>query len=150
MKSTSDRVLTAIFCDDIRKEVGNKLTFVGCYDSELRVRESPAAIPKLCVFVTLLTPVARRVKWITFRVVQGESKEIARMEIGEDQLQANSPPSEPTATRQAISTALAFSPFLIEGETSICVFAETEEGEITGPRLRIKVGPLGPDDVSLF
>lgn len=150
MKSTTDRVLTAIFCDDIRKEIANKLTFVGCYDSELLVQNAPAALPKLCVFATIHTPISRKIKWVTFRVVQGESKELVRMEISEEQLQTESPPVEPTATRQSISTALIFSPFLIDGDTSLCVFAETEEGETVGPRLRIKVGKVGPDGVSPF
>ena len=40
----------AIFCDDIRMEVGNKLTFVGCYFGVMFLNSDfPATIPRLCV-----------------------------------------------------------------------------------------------------
>jgi hypothetical protein len=39
-----------IFCDDIRMEVGNKLTFVGSYLGDMLVTQSfPVIIPKLCL-----------------------------------------------------------------------------------------------------
>jgi hypothetical protein len=40
----------AIFCDDIRMEVGNKLTFAGCYFGVMFLNSDfPATIPRLCV-----------------------------------------------------------------------------------------------------
>ena len=45
------------FCDDIRHEVQNKLTLVGCYGPELLVGANPpVAIPKLGVFVQARFP----------------------------------------------------------------------------------------------
>jgi hypothetical protein len=42
----------ATFCDDIRMEVGNKLTFVGCYSGFMFLNsEFPATIPRFCVAV---------------------------------------------------------------------------------------------------
>jgi hypothetical protein len=42
----------AIFCDDIRVEVGNKLTFVGCYFGFMFINSNfPAIIPRFCVAV---------------------------------------------------------------------------------------------------
>jgi len=42
-----------IFCDDIRQEIGNKVTLVGCYGDELYVPDFPAHIHKLCVHFIL-------------------------------------------------------------------------------------------------
>jgi len=46
-------IATALFCDDIRFEVGNKLTYVGCYDVEIVLPELPFVLPRFCVSVEL-------------------------------------------------------------------------------------------------
>ncbi len=141
MKSTTDRILTAIFCDDVRQEMGNKMSFMGCYQSELNVPTAPIGLAKLCVYATVLTPIARPFKSLTLRVVLDGQTELARMEIPVDALSSYSEVHDETATRSSISTALMFSPFFIEKATSLRLMADTEEGEIVGPRLLIKVAP---------
>lgn len=47
----------SIFCDDIRFEQGNKLTFVGCYGTEMLISGPlPALLPRLGIFVQLRLP----------------------------------------------------------------------------------------------
>jgi hypothetical protein len=41
----------AIICDDIRQEIGNKLTFVGVYQDQIIVPAFPYTFPKLCFFI---------------------------------------------------------------------------------------------------
>ena len=41
----------SIICDDIRQEIGNKLTLVGTYNGLIIVPKLPYTIPKLCIFV---------------------------------------------------------------------------------------------------
>jgi hypothetical protein len=41
----------SIICDDIRQEIGNKLTFVGTYQDLIIVSKLPYSFPKLCFFV---------------------------------------------------------------------------------------------------
>ena len=41
----------SIICDDIRQEIGNKLTFVGTYQDLIIVPKLPYTFPKLCFFV---------------------------------------------------------------------------------------------------
>lgn len=45
-----------IFCDDIRTEVGEKLSFIGVYNGVLLLPEFPFTLPKLCAHVNLVTP----------------------------------------------------------------------------------------------
>lgn len=139
MKKNDERILTAIFCDDIRQEMGNKLSFMGCYQGDLFVAATPVALPKLCVFVSATTPQTKPFKALTLRIVQGDDIELARLEIPPEELQQPAQIVDPTATRKNISTAIVFSPFFIEKPTSIRLTATTEEGEIVGPRLLIKV-----------
>jgi len=42
-----------ILCDDVRNEVGNKLSFMGVYGPELWVGKVPALMPHLCFVVML-------------------------------------------------------------------------------------------------
>ncbi len=69
----ADRFVHAIFCDDIRQELGNKVSFMGCYQSELFVPFAPLALPKLCVYVTISTPAERPFKALSIRVDQGSN-----------------------------------------------------------------------------
>lgn len=139
MKKNANRNLTAIFCDDIRHEIGNKMSFMGCYQGELNVANVPVALPKLCVFVSATTPQNKPFKVLTLRIVQDKDIELARLKILPEQLQQAARVVDPTATRKNLSTAIVFSPFLIEKPASIRLLAITEEGEIVGPRLLIKV-----------
>ena len=41
----------SIICDDIRQEIGNKLTFVGVYQDIIIVPKIPFIFPKLCFFI---------------------------------------------------------------------------------------------------
>jgi hypothetical protein len=45
-----------IFCDDIRTEVGDKLSFIGVYNGVLLLPEFPFTLAKLCAHVNLVTP----------------------------------------------------------------------------------------------
>ncbi|MDP2811517.1 MAG: hypothetical protein Q8O34_15350 [Rhodocyclaceae bacterium] len=139
MKKNTDRFLTATFCDDIRHEMGNKLSLMGCYQGELIVPAAPVVLPKLCVYASAWTPKERPFKSLTLRVVQDDEIELARLEIPTQPLDEVAQIQDATATRKTVSTAIAFSPFFIEKPMSIRLMAITEEGEIIGPRLLIKV-----------
>lgn len=141
MKRNAERFMTGIFCDDIRHEMGNKLSFMGCYQSELLVPAMPAVLPKLCVYVSAWTPKDKPFKVLTLRVVQDDDKELARIDIPPDGLAESAQIQDETATRKTVSTAIAFSPFVIEKLTTLRLMATTEEGEIIGPRLMIKILP---------
>ncbi len=145
MKRTTDRILTAVFCDDIRHEIGNKLSFMGVYQSELIVPVVPIALPRLCIFATALTPIARPFKSLTIRVVTDEGTELAHLKVPPETFADLPDIQDNSATRKQVSTALSFSPFLVEKETIVRLMADTEEGEIVGPRLLIKIGSIGLD-----
>ncbi len=139
MKKHAERNLTAIFCDDIRQEMGNKMSFMGCYQRDLFVANAPAILPKLCVFASASTPQGDPFKALTLRIMQDDSVELAKLEISPEELKKAAQIVDPTATRKVISTAIVFSPFFIEKPSSIRLTATTEDGEIVGPRLLIKV-----------
>jgi len=142
MRKNDDRFITAIFCDDIRQEIGSKLSYMGCYQDEIIVQMMPVVLPKLCVSVSVSTPKERPFKSLAIRVVQDDDVELARMDIpkeGTKSITGSSQISDKTSTRISFNTAIVFSPFVIEKPTMLRLVATTEEGEITGPRVLIKV-----------
>jgi hypothetical protein len=53
---TGKRTVIAQFCDDVRQEIGNKFSLMGCYGTDLYVPAFPFTLPKLCAFVHVRTP----------------------------------------------------------------------------------------------
>lgn len=139
MKKNVDRFISAIYCDDIRHEMGNKLSLMGCYQSELIVASAPVALTKLCVYATATTSIERPFKSLKFRILQDDKVEMARLEVPIDGLEMAAQFEDSTATRKTVGTALIFAPLVIERPMSIRVYADTEEGEIVGPRLLVKI-----------
>ncbi|TPW22566.1 hypothetical protein FH712_16630 [Marinobacter nauticus] len=50
----SDRTFYSIICDDIRHEVGDKISLMGCYSGVMFVNEFPAALPKLGAYTRIV------------------------------------------------------------------------------------------------
>ncbi len=50
-------LIDTIFCDDIRSEMGGKLSYMGVYGGGLFVSEIPATLPKLCLAIRLFVPI---------------------------------------------------------------------------------------------
>jgi hypothetical protein len=60
-----------IFCDDIREEVGGKITYVGTYQKDLILNVAfPAVLPQLCFGITYASPreLAREMAGMEIRV----------------------------------------------------------------------------------
>ena len=139
-KQNTDRFVHAIFCDDIRQEVGNKVSLMGCYQGELFVPFVPLTLAKVCVHVTIFTTVERPLKSLTVRLNQGLNQ-LAVMDFSGDELARAIPPAPKDSTRLAISVGMILAPFTITEPGELRVMVITEEGEMLGPRLRIKVTP---------
>jgi len=140
MNKNEGRYVTAIFCDDIRYEMGGKISYMGCYQSEIIVHTAPILLAKLCVFASVYTPKDRLFKSLIFRVLQDDDVELARVEVPTENLKRTAnQTNDKSITRQFLSTSIVFSPFAIEKPTMLRIMAITEEGEITGPRILIKV-----------
>lgn len=140
MKKNADRFLTATFCDDIRHETGNKLSLMGCYQGELFVTAMPSTLSKLCVYASAWTLKEKPFKALMFRIVLNDEIEVARVEIASKDLAGSGKIRDPGATRKKVSAAMMFSPFVIEKPGSLRVTAMSEDGELVGSRLLIKLG----------
>lgn len=65
--------MMAIFCDDVRQEVGNKLSYLGVYGPSLIVPAFPTTLIKLCCVLTVRLPAnAPPPKSVVFRLLRDD------------------------------------------------------------------------------
>src|SRR5262249_34908188 len=111
----------SIFCDDIRNEVGGKLSFIGCYNAVMFVQSQfPLLLPKFCVHFHIVSPSARPYRSIIARCYAPETPDPIleeAIELPEAQEQAElvaNLEANPLAPRRIVASAsLIFAPLEI-------------------------------------
>ena len=78
----TDSFMWTLFCDDVRQEVGNKLSFVGVYGPNLVVPAMPTSLLKLCCVMMVRVPAKKVPKSIEFRVLR-DQEELFAAEVPE-------------------------------------------------------------------
>lgn len=141
----SDKVrhLEAIYCDDIREEVGNKFSYMGVYSGELTVPNAPLLLPRLCVVAKVITDIASPFESLEVRIVMVKGDdETEILSTGPIPFPADLPRQNDDSTRLMAQMTFMLSPFQINEETTLRVKAITEREELSGTTaLRIRIVP---------
>lgn len=131
------RVVIAQFCDDIRHEVGNKYSLMGCYGGEMIIDKLPALLPKLCVQVRVLTPVDQPFTKLLIRaVLNGES--IAEVDVPAQKMAQSYQASLSDAEQHVVVAIIAISPLPVSEPCQLKIEAETEDDVLRGNSLSIR------------
>lgn len=69
-----------IFCDDLRQEAGNKLSYMGVYGPNLIVPAYPTTVPRLCCVFNLRLPATANPRRIVFKLFR-DDVEISKAEM---------------------------------------------------------------------
>lgn len=148
--TSSNKIVTAIYCDDIRNELGAKLSFIGVYSADMLLPSFPITLPKFCVFVSVRLPVSEYPKeHIAISLFQGNN-EISTMEMDKEGLAQSKPlphDSEPALEGESspeersivLSIGITISPISFEAPTLLKVRAKIDGEEIKGNSLKIKL-----------
>lgn len=120
---TPNRTVIAQFCDDVRQEIGNKFSLMGCYGTDLYVPAFPITLPKLCVFVHVRTPREQPFERLTLRLVRGNDV-LSELVANPEKLNAGETPDY--ARWLSMTGILAVSPFHAAAACRLQVLAETE------------------------
>lgn len=135
------RFITATFCDDIRHEVGNKFSLVGCYTGEMITEMLPVALPKFCASIAVHSRISNPFKKLSVKALLNDVL-IAEQEIPEGAIliedQLSSFKKADFITKFSINIQFVFSPFLVEADSWLSIVAETEDGLIQGPYFHIR------------
>lgn len=136
------RSLHTQFCDDIRQEVGNKLSLMGVYNGALVVPSFPFDLPRLFVSMRATASNDEPFKSLSF-VVMIDDEVIAELAIPEVDLNApigNLPEflsASDLQRQQSFQTFFALPPLRFDKESVIRSRIVTEAGEIRGDSLMI-------------
>ncbi len=139
------RFLHSTFCDDIRQEVGGKLSFIGIYSTTLIAQEFPVTLPKFCVSIVVVSPVERLISALTIRI-RRDDEVMYELAVDEKQLaNAKNAASEAADDGQPGRVQLfhfinAIAPMKFEGPCKLRVSAQTEDEEIRGLGLQVMQG----------
>ena len=66
------RFLAVTYCDDVRTEAHNKISFMGVYQHQLLLQEFPARLLKLCVVLQMLSPKTEPFVKVRLSVFRGD------------------------------------------------------------------------------
>ena len=126
---TESRTALVQFCDDIRQELGNKYSLMGCYGHELIISKIPAALPKLCAQVSILTPFESPFVKLILRAFLDDEL-LSEIPIPEEELARGQAQmkKDPFNHRILLLLNMTFSPLFVEHPSRIRIEAETESG----------------------
>jgi hypothetical protein len=135
------RFVNAIYCDDIRHEVGNKQSLIGVYRAKLLVPQFPAVLAKLFVVVHVSTPVEQPIKSLTVKILKGDAV-LVETPIPSPALEAGAQEPKEDGGTFCVELHHSFSPLPIEEATRIRIRVNIDGEEYKGPALDIeKVAP---------
>lgn len=135
------------FCDDIRFEVGNKLSFIGCYNGTMMIEgELPLLMPKFCIATVIKTPIDKpfeKLEIVLLLKHEGGEDELNRIALDLHQLQspeeAKGAVFDPENPRYLTGNAqLIMTGFPINKAGILRVIAETESVIIRAGGLMIQ------------
>ena len=131
------RVAFCVFCDDLRQEVGNKLSYMGVYTSDLLVfGRPPVTLPRFTIITWLISDIDDPPQQLIVRVVVGPDEQ-ERVRID---LQPN-PDAKLShldgAAKVHAQIAIPLVGFPLEQEGYIQVMLETERETIRAGRLMV-------------
>ena len=142
-----NRHIQTIFCDDIRHEIGGKLSYIGVYSGRLIASEFPITLPKLCLALNVVTPSSEPFRSLSLNILKNEEtlahpvlNEAQLIEACEAAVTANADVASPLPVLMA-RFLFVFSPFILEEPCLLRVRAETESEELQGIALRIEQAP---------
>lgn len=98
----------ATYCDDVRQEVGNKLSFLGIYGSSLIVPSFPTTLVKLCCQFSVRVPAAKPPQSVVFKLLRDDEILFEReLSIADFEVPTVSAPADGTTERVLTISTIA-------------------------------------------
>lgn len=142
------RHVETLYCDDIRHEVGGKVSFIGCYSSALLLSKFPVTLAKLCVHVKVVTPASRPLRSLALRIFMDDAT-LAEvnpddMRVAESviDLKKAGEPQDPESVHMVLFN-IALSPIRFDAPCIMKVRVQTEDEELEGINLKVSQASQG-------
>jgi hypothetical protein len=132
------RYLHCLYCDDVRMELGNKMSLMGIYNADfLVVGTAPIIIPKLAVAVWVISDIDDRPTRLNFLVKWRDGVELAKLNIPNTSIYPVQ--HREGATRVETGFFVNISPFSIERTGVVETTVETEKVTLIAGRLYVQI-----------
>jgi len=136
------RYIHTLFCDDVRYESNGKVTLVGAYQGGLNIQgHTPVTLARICIMITAQTPSDRPFQKLIFRVVKDD--EVLQEVVMPDETFAQEPMklSSRKANFHTLSLFMELHSLQIDGNCTLRIKADTEEGELWAAGLEVNLIP---------
>ena len=129
------RHLITLVCDDVRSEVGNKLSLMGLYDEEMIVPAFPTRLPRITLFQRWVE--AQRVQ--RFKVEFGGS---AMSGVTRFEAPIERAPAEQSRDKIQLILYLAPLDLVAEGELKISTYIDNQATAKHVHTIKVRRGPI--------
>lgn len=127
------RFLHATFCDDVRLEAGNKLSYMGCYSGQMVVASFPTILPKFCVVMSASTLYSKPFEELKFVLFNND--DVIAERVHSTQKVAIPEGMEGEEMRLLAVQVIQLFPFQLTAPCKLRARAYTEDGELKGGTL---------------
>lgn len=143
---SAEPFMWATFCDDVRQEVGNKLSYLGVYGPNLIVPMFPTTLIKLCCIFTVRMPASAPPRNVVIKLLRDDEV------IFEADLSAaipgdaatNAPPGAADSQALIISSIAQFVSFPVTQAASLKARAIVDGKELRGGGLELQAASAPP------
>ncbi len=139
--------VSTIYCDDIRQEIGGKLSLMGVYNGVMYVQQFPVNLPKLWIMATYVVAREKPPKSLKLRVFKN-NEPLADLDALPDYLKELANTREPVVpvpdgSERMVASHMhvCFSPLALDGPCVLRVAAITDQGEVRGLGLQVQQQP---------
>lgn len=132
-----ERFISFQFCDDVRQEVGNKYSLIGCYGPSMLINTFPATLPKLCAQVKVHASIDAPLQELSIRILCNDQTTAEVVVPRESLVCATELPS--WFRYQMFTALLVMTPFQVEAPCLLRVEADTERGVLNGGTFQIEL-----------
>jgi hypothetical protein len=141
---TQPASVSAVYCDDIRNEVGGKLSLMGVYHNEMLFPTFPAVAPKLGVRIVLKFPFANMPKESLSIELFKDDDLIGNMTFDQKGLAAIPAPAADLERpaedlNLSMQVMFMFTPFQVDAPCKMRLLAFLDGVEVKGNGLRIRL-----------
>lgn len=143
------RYAYSVFCDDIRAEMGGKLSLMGVYQGDLLVPQQPTVLPKLCIVIHAVTTPDRPFRalsirvWSRDRVFSEQTIPVEALTKIQATLKDSNDPDDPFQ-RTVIVMNQVISPFVVDAAFTLKATVLADGEELLAGRLRVGFAEMWP------
>jgi hypothetical protein len=138
----TDRYVHALWCDDIRQEIGNKPSFMGAYIAGLTVPSLPTIMPRLSVYVWATTPLEHPFKKAVVKITRDDGFLVAQIDANNIEQDMSKSPNYEDAKNMVLMFGVNLAGVELPDNCKyFSIGVETESESLEGPKLRITVNP---------